>query len=895
MAVKTFEREVKKISNEFKNLIETYNFEQYDFHSIRQTLEDYIRQTYPNYEDYFRSDYVMMLVELFAYYGEMMAYKMDTSMNEAYLSTAKERKNIIKIADMLGYKFKRITPSVSINRIDISDEFRGSRLVRKVKKQTSVTDVLNKMQQISFEPIESDRSKYYPYKLDFLFKNITAEEFISTTNNIFKKLETFTNLDNVKIRKIVKDGIELYERSIFVDKFQMRFEPNTNVYVEYSGSNKMFEIQSLVYDPNLYYDVYDTADTITYSEELLYGETVELGFEFVLLYDAGNNIIDKNIYLYLPVVQGGSFTRPITVNQIEKNFKITFFEENIFCNKTSIKQFDENGNLIRVYKEVEDLSVSSEKYIYEINNTPEGHIELIFGDGNNAEPLLPASTTLFYYRKNVKNSDEIMNVKNAELKYIPLPIQFYDVNVGKNQQTGLDLELQNNFNAVGGIEAETDEQIKFMARKLRSIQDRFVTGADYNTAGLLHPRVKYSNSILRSYIGKNSSRISNEFIDIYFDKQKHNIEVFELDFGMSHVVLMYVPEAMFTPSTVKDKEDYITFVDTKIKYFVSIFDPETISPNDWYKYNPIISDITNKGKLLKIENIIFESEFLNRELNLEKLKTIFGFSNKVQTSTYNVFNGHLHISLIMEDDSEFDVVSKNIDKNKTTISNILSSVIDNPITDIKIYNTLDKVFVLDIAFNTVNFGTNLTNDFIWTHYKSDDIYLNPSKSNIIEIYVSAAKKDLQKSLYKYEPLSSSEITSLLKDIEKRKMISDVVSIYNANVYKIQIAIKVYRSSTSYVTAEMLRTKIDNYIDLFFDLDNIPLGKHFHASKLIEWLHKNISEIEHIEMLTDSSGKYITPSSTFDILGDQVIYTQIIEDYMVLNKQNTPKRLIEIII
>ena len=63
-----------------------------------------------------------------------------------------------------------------------------------------------------------------------------------------------------------------------------------------------------------------------------------------------------------------------------------------------------------------------------------------------------------------------------------------------------------------------------MARKLRSVQDRFVTGSDYETAGMLHPRVRYSTVILRSYIGKNSARMSNEFLDVYFDQYKNNIQ-----------------------------------------------------------------------------------------------------------------------------------------------------------------------------------------------------------------------------------------------------------------------------------------------------------------------------------------------------------------------------------
>lgn len=897
MAVKTFEREVKKLSGEFKNLIENYNFEEYDFHSIRQTLQDYIQQSYPNYNDYFRSDYVMMLIELFAFYGEMMAYRMDVNMNEAFLSTAKQRKNIVKIADMLGYKFNRIEPAVSINKIDISDEIRGSRLVSKVKKQGSLNDVLSKTQNISFELVESNKSNYYPFKLDFLLKNVTAEEFLNTLNNIFAKLEDFSDTENIKTKRVIENNFEYYERSIFVDKFQLRTETNHNVYVEYAGSNKMYEVQNLLFDSYMYLNSEDTQDALTYNPDNLYSETVECGFEFVIKYDSGNNILDKNVFMYMPLVQGGTFTRPIHFNTPVKNFRTVMYEKNIFNNKTVIRQYDAQDNLIRSYYEVDNLHNHFHKYAYEVNNTQDGHIELIFGDGKNSEILIPAAKTLLFYRKNLNNSDEVMNVKNALLKHIQLPIKYYDSNVGQTQSTSIDLELADTFNAYNGLEAESDEQIKFMSRKLRSIQDRFVTGSDYETAGMLHPRVKYTSVILRSYIGKNSSRLSNEYLDVYFDHSKNAIEVFKIYDEISKVTSTFImsPNAYFTMSTIPDKFDTIKFVSSGLTYYFDIFDPEEVPSNEWFKYPEALISTKNKGTILKLVNIKPDSNIINK-LNFNNLNNILPMDYKISELTYiDSTNNKLIYKLETEFTIDYETVDNTINDTVDTILKKINSVFDSIIiTNVKLMKVSDKIFNLYLHYNTEIMEIP-TDDlsYIWTHYKSDDIYLNPSKSNIIEIYVTGTSKDLKKNIELYKPLSSSEINKLIRDIDKRKMISDVVNVYNSSIYEIVVALKIYKTKTSYITAELLRSKVGNVIDLFFDISNIPLGKHFHLSKLIEWLHKHIPEIEHIGLIQENNID-ITPSSTMDILMDKITYTQIVEKTQTINDVSTPVRIIEII-
>lgn len=900
MAVKTFEREVKKLSSEFTNLIENYDFEEYDFHSIRQTLQTYIEQTYPNYNDYFRSDYIMMFIELFAFYGEMMAYRVDMNMNEAYLSTAKDRRNIIKIADMLGYKFNRIEPSVSMTKIDISDAKGGSSLVAKKKQQKSLNDILEKSSDIIFEPIEMSTATYYPNKLDYLFSSIDSVEFMNTLNNIFNRLEDFSEVEGIKTKVILEDNFEYYERSIFVDKFQMRFAANTNVYVDYVGDRRMFEIQTLEFDETLYFNTNDTEDALQYSKENLYAQTVELGFEFVLKYDKGNNILDKNVYLYVPIIQGGTFSRNLKIQKTVKSYTEVMYEENIFNNPTLIKQFDETGKWTRTYNEVENLANTQHRYAYEINNTPEGHIELLFGDGKNVEVLLPAATTTLFYRKNVKNTDELFNVKNADFPGLILPIQYYDSNVGKIQSTTLTLPVLDSFNASGGMPAESNDQIKHMAKKIRSVQDRFVTAKDYETAGMLHPRVKYTTVVLRTYIGKNSSRISNEFLDVYFDQIKNNITSFRIvdstDNEISDIYIQ-VPSAFFTESSVAGSHDSLRFTENDDEYYFEIFDIDVVSPNDWFKYPAEMIDPNSKGTVLKLTNRFAGDSLKNTLTDVPKLNTILPLDFGIETA---VFVGStirsLNFYLTLNKEVDLLKVSTDFADNKNTVVDAFDRMVEAyTITNVSLVENTGG-FSLSLNYNTNDII--LPEDdlsFVWTHYRADDIYLNPSKANIIELYVTGVRKDLKKNISVFEPLNSSEINKLVMEINKRKMVSDNVMVYNSGFYEITTAIRVFKDNRYAITGELLRSKINSELDKFFDIANIPLGKHFYMSKLIEWLHSNIPEIQHIEMLEDENGDLITPSSTGDILGEKIGFTQIVEKRQSINGSNTPMRRLEIVL
>jgi hypothetical protein len=893
--IKTFEREVKKLAGEFKNYIEEYNFKQYDFYSIRQTLLDMIKDKYPDYNNYVESDYVQMLLDLFAYYGEMMAYRMDVNLNEAFLGTATERENIIKIAHTLGYNYRRIIPAKTIFKIDMTEK--EANLIRKISSGSSIESLINESNEITFELVKSSINNYYPYKLDYLFKEINGISFLNVVNNVFEKLEDFNINDNIKTYRKVINGTEYNVRSYIISDILTRIEPNSNIYVTYFGEDKMMEIQSLVYDKQAYLTSNNIEDAFDYDQNRLYDFNPIISFECELIYDDGGNIIDKNLYMLMIVVQGGSFTYQIQDYFKEiPNYEFTLSEPNIFQDSIVVRCFDVDGNLMYEYKQVEDITNTNEKYAFEVVNTPEGFVKLLFGDGKKTNMLKPTHKILVYYRKNPQNTDEIFNFTNIPFETINFYCEYFDKNLEKSDTYPFAIPFNKSITIYGGMPEETDDEIKRIANKIRVIANRFVTSEDYKYAGLLHPKVKYTGVKLRDYIGRNRSRINSNFIDVYFDKNKLKIEIFNLYniYNNEHIgIFMYVPDAEFTLNSI-DKDDYIKFVSNGEEYYFEIFDIEKVPIQDYISYPSNFIDVKNKGKIIEIKNRKIDNEKFNKHINKEiffvnilKIKEI----SNVSDVKFNFRKKELSIII----DANVDV--ENLDKKLLIeLLNEYFDSIDLSEFDLKIkikdFITIKKIneneYQIDLIYETnINYDENDLS-FVWTHYISDDIYINPSKSNIIEIYVVGYERDLINNVDRYVKLTPFELNVLKKRIEERKMVTDVVYVYNSKVYEIKIALKIRKKRTAYISNDVLYMNINKTIDKFFDLNNLQLGKHFYASQLIEKIHNDNPEVESVELLTDENGKTITPVSTLDIIGDEIVVTQIVETYKSNGK---PDRII----
>ena len=76
-----------------------------DFETIKDDLINYSKTYFPDtYNDFNETSPGMMLMEMSAYVGDVLSFYIDNQYKEMMLPLAEERRNVINLANMLGYK-----------------------------------------------------------------------------------------------------------------------------------------------------------------------------------------------------------------------------------------------------------------------------------------------------------------------------------------------------------------------------------------------------------------------------------------------------------------------------------------------------------------------------------------------------------------------------------------------------------------------------------------------------------------------------------------------------------------------------------------------------------------------------------------------------------------------
>ena len=89
------------------------NYTSKDFSTIKADLIEYTKSYFPDtYKDFNETSPGMMLIELASYVGDVLSYYIDYNYKESVLTTATEKKNVLRLAEFLGYTTTPTTPSV---------------------------------------------------------------------------------------------------------------------------------------------------------------------------------------------------------------------------------------------------------------------------------------------------------------------------------------------------------------------------------------------------------------------------------------------------------------------------------------------------------------------------------------------------------------------------------------------------------------------------------------------------------------------------------------------------------------------------------------------------------------------------------------------------------------
>ena len=84
----------KRVYQSFRNA----DFQSYDFDNLRRTMINYLRTNYPeDFNDYIESSEYLALIDLIAFLGQNIAFRVDLNAREKFLELAERRESVLRL------------------------------------------------------------------------------------------------------------------------------------------------------------------------------------------------------------------------------------------------------------------------------------------------------------------------------------------------------------------------------------------------------------------------------------------------------------------------------------------------------------------------------------------------------------------------------------------------------------------------------------------------------------------------------------------------------------------------------------------------------------------------------------------------------------------------------
>jgi len=371
-----------------------------DFATLKQNLIEFTKTYFPNtYSDFNESSPGMVFVEQAAAIGDMLSFYQDTQLKESMLSHATEKKNVVALAQSLGYKPKVVTPAVTTltvyqlvlakNDATFSpDENYYLKVKAGLEVQSSsdpditfiTTDSLDFANPTDRETDVYERdaqgqpTKYLVAKK---IKVISARE--TSTSLIFDNDGDYptatlndTNIIQITSVKDSADGTTYYEvpylaqESIFVE--QPNIQSNSDTYQSSSFVPYILEVQKVPYRFSVKVNSDNTMDLQFGSgnnasgDEQLLPNTKNIGLGLANCISRLNQGIDPSNFLktntfgIAPInktlnvtyLVGGGVTSNVNTGDLTKIRKIEFDEDLLSLSQENIGAYNEIKNSIAV-------------------------------------------------------------------------------------------------------------------------------------------------------------------------------------------------------------------------------------------------------------------------------------------------------------------------------------------------------------------------------------------------------------------------------------------------------------------------------------------------------------------------------------------------------------------
>jgi hypothetical protein len=426
----------KRIYQSFRNA----DFQSYDFENLRRVMINYIRENYPeDFNDYVESSEYLALIDLIAFLGQSIAFRVDLNARENFLELAERRESVLRLARLLSYKSKRNIPASGLLKFTT------------VSSTQNVYDSNGRNlsgQVISWN--DPANANWY-------------DQFIKILNAALPATRQFGNPDD--------------KGSVYgIPTEQYRFQ-SANTDVPVYAFNKTVDGRSMNFE---------IVSTTFSGGDKIYEEPPSIGNSLAFLYrDDGKGRGSSNTGFFLRFTQGTLNQGSFTLAQPATDETVDLDAVNINNDDVWLYRLDNNAVESEYWAQVPSFEGNNIIYnslnksirnIYGVVTRANDRVSLVFSDGTFGN--LPQGTFRVYYR--ISNGlSYTINSKDVKNVSIDIP---YISNVGQTETLTVTLSLQSSV--ANSSPTETNDSIKARAPATYYTQNRMITGEDYNISPL---------------------------------------------------------------------------------------------------------------------------------------------------------------------------------------------------------------------------------------------------------------------------------------------------------------------------------------------------------------------------------------------------------------------------
>ena len=493
------------VSENWTKIYQSYrnaDFQSYDFDTLRRTMLNYLQENYPeDFNDYIDSSEYMALVDLIAYLGQNLSFRIDLNARENFLETAQRRDSVLRLASLISYNAKRnqagngFLKIMAVSTTDNVIDGNGNSLANRIVTWNDPTN-----------------SNWYQ-QFTTVMNSTMGGNFVfgrPSDSAVINGIQT----EQYKINSTNQD-IPIYGFSSNISGTQMNFEVVSSTF-----ANSTF----------------------------VYEEAPKPGNQFAYVYKNDNQgNASANTGFFVHFRQGALSRTSFNITAPVPNDIVGVNVNNINNTDTWLWDIDNQGTYNNLWTQVSSLtgnniiynSVSNDiKNIYAVTTRANDQVDLNFADGSFGN--LPKGQYTFFYRQ---SNALTYTIKPQQLSNISITIPYQNKN-GQSAQLTILCSLQNTVDNSSG--PETTTQIKQKAPQTYYTQNRMITGEDYNIAPL-----SAGTDILKiKSINRLSSGISKYFdlVDVTGQYSSTNI------FADDGIIYKQPVEENFEFSFVNDNE-----------------------------------------------------------------------------------------------------------------------------------------------------------------------------------------------------------------------------------------------------------------------------------------------------------------------------------------------------